>query len=48
MGFLTDICGRADNERAFLLLPVGYPAEDCTVPVITKKSLTQIATFFED
>jgi hypothetical protein len=48
MGFLTDICGRADNERAFLLLPVGYPADDCAVPVITKKSLTQIATFFED
>lgn len=48
MGFLTDICGRADNERAFLLLPVGYPADECAVPVITKKSLNQIATFFED
>ena len=48
MGFLTDICGRGENERAFLLLPVGYPAADCTVPTITKKSLEQIATFFED
>jgi nitroreductase len=48
MGFLSDICGRGDNERAFLLLPVGYPAADCQVPVITKKPLDQIATFFED
>lgn len=47
MGFLSDICGRPENERAFLLLPVGYPAADCHVPVITKKPLTQIATFFE-
>ncbi|MFM2031627.1 MAG: hypothetical protein RLZZ297_392 [Chloroflexota bacterium] len=48
MGFLADICGRGENERAFLLLPVGYPADDCQVPVITKKPLSQIATFFEE
>jgi iodotyrosine deiodinase len=47
MGFLGEICGRGDNERAFLLLPVGYPADDCEVPIITKKPLDQIATFFE-
>lgn len=47
MGFLADICGRGENERAYLLMPVGYPADDCQVPIITKKSLSDIATFFE-
>lgn len=47
MGFLSEICGRGENERAYLLMPVGYPADDCTVPQITKKPLTEIATFFE-
>jgi len=47
MGFLSEICGRGENERAYLLMPVGYPAPDCTVPQITKKPLSEIATFFE-
>lgn len=47
MGFLGEICGRGENERAYLLMPVGYPAPDCTVPHITKKPLSEIATFFE-
>jgi hypothetical protein len=47
MGFLSEICGRGENERAYLLLPVGYPAEECEVPIITKKALSDIATFFE-
>ena len=46
MGFLSEICGRGENERAYLLLPVGYPAEECEVPIITKKPLSDIATFF--
>lgn len=33
MGFLADLLGRPSHERAFLLLPLGYPAVDCTVPV---------------
>ncbi len=37
MGFLGDILGRPDNERAYLLLPVGYPAEECEVPDISRK-----------
>ncbi len=36
MGFLKEVLGRPDNERPFLLIPVGYPADDCTVP---KKAL---------
>ena len=42
MGFLRDILGRPKNEKAFLLIPVGYPAEDCTVPDLTKKGLEEV------
>ena len=45
MGFLNDILGRPDNERPFLLLVVGYPQENVKVPDITKKPLSEIATF---
>ena len=45
MGFLNRLLGRPANERPFLLLVVGYPAEDAEVPVITKKPLEDIATF---
>jgi iodotyrosine deiodinase len=46
MGFLNEILGRPKNEKAFLLLVVGYPSVDATVPAITKKPLDQIASFF--
>jgi iodotyrosine deiodinase len=39
MGFLRDILGRPKNEKAFLLIPVGYPADGCQVPDIGKKEL---------
>jgi nitroreductase len=42
MGFLGRILGRPDHERPFLLLPVGYPAEDATVPAITRRSLAEV------
>jgi nitroreductase len=45
MGFLNELLGRPENERPFLLLVVGYPAEDAKVPVISKKPLEEIATF---
>jgi iodotyrosine deiodinase len=45
MGFLNEILGRPTNERPFLLLVVGYPAENALIPVITKKTLEEIATF---
>ena len=45
MSFLNEILDRPQNERPFLLLVVGYPANDATVPVITKKPLDEIATF---
>ena len=45
MSFLNRICERPANEKPYLLLVVGYPADDAEVPAITKKSLTDIATF---
>lgn len=42
MGFLAEILNRPSNERAYVVIPVGYPAEDAQVPVITKKSLDEI------
>lgn len=42
MGFLSKLLGRPRNERAYVLLPVGYPAAGCTVPAISKKPLEQI------
>lgn len=45
MGFLNEILDRPANERAYLILVVGYPAEGTTVPDISKKSLAEISTF---
>jgi nitroreductase len=45
MGFLNSILNVRPNEKPFLLLVVGYPSEDAQVPVISKKSLEEIATF---
>lgn len=46
MGFLNEILQRPENEKPFLLLVTGYPAGDAQVPLITKKPLGQIATFY--
>ena len=42
MNFLRTILERPDNERAYVLIPVGYPAPDAEVPDITKKSLSEV------
>jgi iodotyrosine deiodinase len=42
MGFLTRILRRPRNERPFVLIPVGYPADGCVVPDIGKKALEEI------
>jgi nitroreductase len=44
MGFLSKILGTPKNYRPYLLIPVGYPAEDARVPDITKKPLSEIMT----
>ena len=46
MNFLTEILGRPKNERPFLLLPVGYPAEETFVPDIKRKELEEISKFY--
>lgn len=45
MQFLNAILKRPATEKSFLLLVVGFPAEDCTVPAIEKHPLEAIATF---
>jgi len=45
MRFLNRILVRPENERPFLVLVVGYPAEETQVPHISKKGLDDIATF---
>jgi nitroreductase len=42
MKFLADILERPENERAYLLIPVGYPAEGCRVPDISRKPLGEV------
>lgn len=48
MNFLNGILNRPENEKPFLLLVVGFPAEGVTVPNISRKSLDEIATFHGD
>jgi iodotyrosine deiodinase len=47
MGFLNEICGRPETEKPYILLVVGYPAQDCKVPVQggIKKPLEKIASW---
>ena len=42
LGFLGKVLERPKNEKAFLLIPVGYPADDCEVPDLERKSLDEI------
>jgi iodotyrosine deiodinase len=42
MGFLRELLGRPVNERAMVVIPVGFPAEGCLVPEIKRKTLSEI------
>jgi len=46
MKFLNQILNRPDNERPYLILVVGHPAENATVPAIEKKPLEDVASFY--
>ena len=46
MGFLTKILNRPENEKPFLLIPVGYPAEDAHVPDLGRKDLDDIMVVY--
>lgn len=45
MGFLNEICGRPESEKAVILLIVGYPKDGCTVPRISKKPIDSTTTW---
>ena len=47
MKFLTELLGRPENERPFILIPVGYPSEDAVVPDLVRKPLDEIVVRFE-
>lgn len=42
MRFLSHVLDRPENEKAFAVIPVGYPADDCEVPDLVRKSLDQV------
>ncbi len=42
MGFLRDVLGRPSNERAYVVIPVGYPADGAVVPDLQRKSLDEV------
>ncbi len=42
MRFLSETLDRPAQEKAFVLLPVGYPVEDCEVPAIDRKPLSEV------
>jgi iodotyrosine deiodinase len=45
MGFLSELLDRPANEKAMLVMPVGYPAADARVPDLRRKSLEEIAVW---
>lgn len=45
MGFLGEILERPSREKAFIVFPVGYPADDATVPDLERKPLEEVAIF---
>lgn len=47
MNFLTTVLQRPKNERPFLLIPVGYPADDCMVPDLQRKPIDLISEWYE-
>jgi iodotyrosine deiodinase len=47
MNFLSKILNRPENEKPFLLIPVGYPANNCTVPDINRKPLEKICVWYD-
>lgn len=46
MNFLTKILNRPDNERPFLLIPVGYPADECFVPKLRRKQQDEVIAWY--
>ena len=47
MGFLAEILERPPGEAAYILFPVGYPADEATVPELRRKGLDEVAVWRE-
>lgn len=47
MNFLQKVLDRPVNEKPFLLIPVGYPADDAEVPDLTRKEVEDVIVYFE-
>jgi nitroreductase len=47
MNFIAKALDRPENERPFLLIPVGHPAEDAKVPSLERKSKNQVIDYYE-
>ncbi|MEP7195989.1 MAG: nitroreductase family protein [Saprospiraceae bacterium] len=46
MNFLQEILARPENEKPFLLIPIGFPAENCTVPDISRKTFQEVSVIY--
>ena len=47
MNFLAKALKRPENERPYLLIPVGYPAPDVEVPALKRKSLNEVCVYYD-
>lgn len=47
MNFLQEILGRPENEKPYLLLPVGYPDDGALVPDLLRKTVEEVVVYFE-
>ena len=47
MAFLTRVLGRPDNERPFVMFPIGYPLPGVKVPDLRRKSLDEVMVVVE-
>jgi len=46
MGFLRDILKRPVNEKPYLVIPIGYPADETLVPKLEKKKVDEVISYY--
>ncbi len=46
MNFLGKVLGRPENEKPYLLIPIGYPAKECWVPDLKRKAIDKVAKWY--
>lgn len=47
MNFLRQVLDRPEHERPYMVIPLGYPADECSVPDLERKGLDEIAVFID-